>query len=306
MWEPPGQAPGRPKLPAPEMPLAPAEPMPAAQSTPVIVTRHNHSHSMTKRPPQGAMTKAQRSVSPAEEAAFATIEAEMGGRARLVSALSSAQLPKDIAQVLGMISDPLHDHESLAKICALGGVSLAKIQKAFEGSVMARAHLLAHTKIAERTPDLAAQVMDDAIGGWRVCVACEGVGTTMVEVKDQEGTRDEQRECPTCKGKCRVWFQPDHEVQKTALKLAKLLETGRGGGGSGVNVAMIQANTAGNPGDQTSYNQLIGKLDDVLYGSGRQRLIQSQSGKDLDRAERAERAEAMEGEESVDGEVADA
>lgn len=221
------------------------------------------------------MTKAQRSVSPADEAAFATLEVELGGRARLVAVLGSAQLPKDMQAVLGMIADPIHDHESLAKICALGNVSLAKIQKTFESAAMTRAHVLATARIAARTPDLASAVMDDAIPGMRECRGCGGLRTVMVQVKDQDGTREESKECPACKGTGLVFWQPDHEVQKTALKLAKLIETGRGGLGSAVNIAMLQANTNSNPGDTGSYDGMMTKLDDVLYGTGRERMKRS-------------------------------
>lgn len=283
MWEPAG----RPKLPDP--------PDPPDLPTPVPPSKSKPSHAMTKRPPQGAMTKAQRSVSPAEEAAFAAIEAEMGGRARLVSALGSAQLPKDVSMVLGMIADPMHDHESLAKICALGGVSLAKLQKTFEAAVRARAHVIAHARIAEKAPDLAAAVMEDSIPGWRPCRECDGFGTKLTEVKDAEGTREEPRPCPSCKGKGRVWFVPDHEMQKTALKISGLLESGSKGRGD-VNLAVLQANTTNNPGNPVNFDQLMGKLDAVLYGSGRDRLTKSRQ-----TALEADPEEA----EVIDGDVAE-
>ena len=277
MLPPPGRPPNRQQPPVPQPPSAAA--------------LQKRDQRMTRRPPQGKMTQAQRSVSPAEEAAFATIEAEIGGRQRLVGVLSTAQLPKDVEQVLGMIADPLHDHESLAKICALGNVGLPKLMKMFEGALRTRGQLLAHTRIAASMPDLAAAVMEDSIPGWRECRTCMGSQMVEVEVKSPEGTHTESRPCTACKGNGLVWFQPDHEVQKTALKISGLLESGKG---AGVNVAVLQNNTQNNPGDTGNYDQLMGMLDGVLYGTGRERLGRRSTGAPASAAD------------PIDGEIADA
>lgn len=239
---------------------------------------------MTTRPPQGAMTPAQRDITPAEEAAFATIEAEMGGRGRLVAALSTAQLPKDLTQVLGMIADPLHDHESLAKICALGNVGLAKLLKMFQEAVRTRSHLIAHTRIAEKLPDVAAAVMEAATPGWRPCLNClaTGIVTVVVPDRDAEGKiipeafHDERKICGTCQGRKQVWYEPEHEAQKTALKIGGILDTGKKG--AGVNLSVLQQNTQINPQDTGNYDRMMEALDGVLYGQGRERLARGMAG----------------------------
>lgn len=222
---------------------------------------------MTRRPPQGAMTDVQRAVTPAEEAAFATIEAEMGGRQKLVGVLASAQLPADLEFALALIADPLHDHESLAKVCALAHVSQAKLMKVFQEAAKSRGQLLAITRIAQKLPDVAVAVMEDAIPGIRICPRCQGACVVLKPTNDDPTAT---AECPECKGLGDVIFRPDHEVQKTALKIGGLLDVGKGGG---MNLNILQQNTQHNPGDTGNFDTLMAGLDDLIYGKGRARFI---------------------------------
>lgn len=61
-------------------------------------------------------------------------------------------------------------------------------------------------------------------------------------------------------------------MQKTALKLGRLLDTGRQGPGVGVSLNVLQQQTALNPGDTGSYDTLVKLLDTRIYGEGRERL----------------------------------
>lgn len=216
----------------------------------------------------GALTKIQRQVTPAEEAAFAVIEAEMGGRAKLVATLVTAQLDEATSQVLGAIADPQNDKDSLAQICALHGVAPAGLMKLFRSAVLTRGQLIATARIAERAPDVAAAVMEDAIPSDRTCPKC--LGARLVDkptAADPNGTE----ECGLCHGHGTIKFVPDHDVQKTALQIAGLLE--RGGG---VKVTTLVANQHSNAGtDSGSYDKLIGALDGVIYGKGRDRMRQA-------------------------------
>lgn len=266
---------GRPSLPRATVVQPPASSAPAPKS--------RASKSLTKRPPQGALTRAQREVSPAEELAFATLETELGGRAQLISALSAANLPKDLDQALGLMADPLHQHESLGKVCALAGVKVSKLLEALQAASRTRGQLLAHARIATRMPDVAAQVMDDATAGWRDCLECMGLGRRAAPTEEDPAA---SAECGVCRGRGKVYHQPDHDVQKTALQISGLLQ---GSGKGGVSLNVLQANNQVNPGNSGNYDTLVGMMDQVLFGSGRERLS------------RTAPADVVEG-EAVDGE----
>lgn len=212
------------------------------------------------------LIRAQKIVTPAEEAAFATIEADMGGRQKLVSTLSTAQLPKDISRILGAIADPDNDKVSLAKVCAAHDVSLAKLLDVFKTALLARGRLAATVRIASALPEVAQAVMDDAVGGDRVCPDCLGAKRLA-----EPTTEDPEKTvpCGLCKGVGTRRFVPDHEVQKTALKIGGLLEHG-----SGMKIAVNQnmLNLGGGGADSESYDRLVAALDTRLYGGGRARL----------------------------------
>lgn len=234
------------------------------------------------RPPQGAMTPEQRKVTPTEESAFAVLEAEFGGREAMVGALSLAQLPKDLTTLLGMLADPLHDHESLAKVCALANVPISKLMKACQEAIRVRGQLLAHKRIADALPDVAAAVMAEATPGWKQCLECLGARTVQVLVDntDEEGKKipgqhEETIQCKVCKGRGLVWHAPDHDVQKTALKIGGVLDTGKG-----MSVQVLQNNTQVNPGDTGNYDKMMEALDGVLYGAGRERLAATRADHD--------------------------
>lgn len=218
-----------------------------------------------RRSEAGALTKVQRQVTPTEEAAFAVIEAEMGGRQKLVATLVTAQLDDATSQLLGAIADPQHDTESLAKICALYGVAPAGLMKVFRTAVLTRGQMIATARIAEKAPDVAAAVMEDAIPSDRTCPKC--LGARLVD-KPTAADPNATEECGLCHGHGTIRFVPDHDVQKTALQIAGLLE--RGGG---VKVTTLVANQNLNAGtDSGSYDKLIGALDGVIYGKGRDRM----------------------------------
>lgn len=214
---------------------------------------------------QGALLPAARQLTPAELAAFATIETEMGGRAKLVATLSTAQLPAKLFQVLGMIADPRHDAETLGHICAQGGVGLGELMTVFQSAALTRGKMLAITRIAAASPDVAAAVMDEATPGVKTCPRCLGA---MKLPKPTTEDPSALTDCPDCSGLGTIYHHPEHEVQKTALKIAGLLDTGKGG----VNIAVLQNQMTHNRGDIGEFDTFMEGLDALLYGTGRDRV----------------------------------
>lgn len=253
MIPPPGRG-GMPANPDPE----PTQPTPAAR--PLIPAKPR------KAKDQGALLPQQRAATLSEIAAFQTIEVEMGGRARMVSILSSAQLPKAVDRILGMMIDPRYDQETLAQICLLGGVSLSTLSKAFGEAAKTRGQLLAWDRVAQRLPDVAAAVMEDAVPGLKTCPGC--LGARMVPKPTNEDA-DATGPCSTCQGTGLKHFQPDHDVQKTALKIGGMLDSGKAG--PGVNVAFLNQQLNTSHADLEGYDQLMEGLDNLLYGKGRAR-----------------------------------
>lgn len=217
------------------------------------------------RTPQGPLLPVQRQITQSELAAFATVEAEMGGRAKLVATLSTAQLPSKIYAVLGMIADPRHDKETLGQICALGGVGLAELIAVFQSAATARGKMLAITRIAEASPDVAAAVMEEATPGVKACPRCLGAQKLPKPTADDPTA---VADCPDCSGLGTIYHRPDHDVQKTALKIAGLLDAGKGG----VNIAVLQNQMNQSKGDVGEFDTFMEGLDALLYGTGRDRV----------------------------------
>lgn len=268
--------PGRPPAPRAASPDPAPEPVPRAAAPPVeqeiipLATSRAPRRKPPRNPQQGSLTKIQRAISYSETAAFETIEAELGGRGKLVSTLSAMQLPKDLEVVLGMIADPRRDQETLAQICIGAGVGLAQFLKTFQEAATTRGKMLAITRIAEKVPDVAVAVMDGATPGWRECFAC--MGTRVIEVAkptEEDPTAIAIVACGTCGGRGLTYNQPDHDVQKTALKISGLLESG---GGMKLNILQQQLGASGK-GEARGYDTLIEALDGMLYGKGRDRMV---------------------------------
>lgn len=275
MQPPPGRPPGDRHQPVPPVPPvtppappAPAEATPApAEVTPpdplavipatALPKRRGPRQFQAVRPPALGIT-------PEVSAAFALLEVELGGRPKIIATLMSADLPPKLARFVGALADPAHDHDSLAVVATTSGISLSLLQKTVAEARRTRAHLLATTKIAERTPDLAAAIMDDAIPGMRVCETCLAAGTIAAPTpEDPTATAP----CPACRGRGEVRHHPDHDVQKTALRIAGLLTDK-----AAVTVQQGMFVKGGSGGD-LAIDRIVGGLDTLLYGQGRDRLV---------------------------------
>lgn len=195
------------------------------------------------------------------------MEAELGGRPALAAILAGADLNHDEAAVAGLLADPLNDGTSLAKVCIGAGLSMNRLLSLFQAAALAKGRTKAVQRIAEKLPDVAAGVMEDAIGGDKPCTACNGY---CFIPKPTEADPAATEKCSACAGKGTVYYQPDHHIREIALKIGGLLDKG---GGNKVVIAQ-QFGPAGGAG-ATSFDQLMSAMDGALYGEGRARARQA-------------------------------
>lgn len=272
MINPPLPPPGRDPRQRPAVPVPPAEPLRAApvSSTPVPLP--------VAPPPLPArrvsrnrqeLTQRQRDVTAADEAGFATLERELGGRPALVAILAGADLNADEGKIVGLLADPENDRLSLAKVCIGGGLSMGRLMKLFQAAALAKGQVKAIQRVAAKLPDVAAGVMDDAVAGERPCGRCNGLGWMPEKpgAPDAQGDPGPSLPCPDCYGKGTVIHAPDHQVREMALRIGGLLEKG----GGGAKILIANQNNGGGVADSASFDKLMSSLDTALYGEGRGR-----------------------------------
>jgi len=212
------------------------------------------------RATMGPLAAHARGVSAAAQLAFAQLETELGGRERLTTTLLGADLPPHLQRFTALLIDPANDLYSLAEMASVAAITLTQLQNVFVEARRLRGLVLATDRIMTRAPDIADAVMADATPGWRSCWNCLGLGSI-----DPAETGVPQP-CPECRGRGQVYHRPEHEVQKTALKLSGLLTTA-----AGVNVTNVNANLSQHA--DVGFDRLVTALDTAIYGSARDRLV---------------------------------
>lgn len=212
------------------------------------------------------LTAVQRTVNAADEAAFAALELELGGRPALASILAGADLNQDEAKIAGLLADPQNDSVSLAKVCIGAGLSMTRLMKLFQAAALAKGQTKAIVRIAAKLPDVAAGVMEDAIGGEKTCQTCNGFCSVPKPTKDDPAAVEECREC---RGKGTVYHQPDADTREMALRIGGLLD--KGGSGAKILIANQNNGSGGGVADTASFDKLMSAIDGALYGEGRAR-----------------------------------
>lgn len=256
---PPGQDPRRHK---PQPAAPPSTPVPAAPTAAVPARRPRRNRQ--------ELTARERAVTASDELSFATMETELGGRKQLVAVLAAADINGDENSILALLADPQNDGISLAKLCLGGGLSLSRLMTLFKAAALAKGQVKAIARIAAKLPDVAAGVMEDAIGGEKICKQCNGYQFLPAPTeKDPNATE----KCPKCLGKGMVLFEPDSDVREMALRIGGLLEKG---GGS--KIAILQSFGQGSAANPGSFDTLMSGLDRELYGDGRARQRQAPAG----------------------------
>lgn len=145
------------------------------------------------------------------EAALDTFEKELGGREALHSHLSFITPNPKIDYVIGLIADPRNDTKTLAKICAMGNISIGELFDYYKQAKAIRAQLAAMDAVYAEAPKLAKEIVRDAMAEEVDCAKCDGFGYTTVDKKATD--------CRKCKGKGKVLEKAPIERVKMAAEM---------------------------------------------------------------------------------------
>jgi len=188
-----------------------------------------------------------------------TFELAVGGRDQLLVILQHGPQTPTIAVLMGLLADPRNDRKKLQRIAKEYNLDLVDLFQHFKDATLAKAQTDAVVRIASKLPDVAEDVFRRSMEHEAICAECKGSGYTA-----------EGKECRYCQGAGRAQRDPDHEVQKTALKVGKLLEAA---GGVSVNVSQTQQIGVMSIGQ--TMRQVQADTDKLLYPSRREAVIEA-------------------------------
>lgn len=194
--------------------------------------------------------------------AVTLVEEALGGRQKLLEALAFAESTPLVSRLLGLLGDPEHDVLSLAQICARGNLTPGDLLAAYRQAKLGIAQALATQAIADKLPEVTADVMLRATPHEVECPTCRGVGTIQPKPTKKD-PHPEPESCPTCQGQQYIGVLPDLDRQKVALDLGQLIPKS-----PGVSVQMQQTQQTLNAstGNLAELQQAVG---DLMYGSAR-------------------------------------
>jgi hypothetical protein len=196
-------------------------------------------------------------------AELAQLERALGGRSAIIAALSHAPKSADLDYVLGLVADPLNTEESLAAICAQGGITAGELLDAYRQGILLKGQVLAAKAIAEELPGVAADTMLKARPHEDTCTGCQGLGTVVPEPTKKD-PNPAPKTCPVCRGTGKLLYPGDLEHKKLALELGKLTSKG---GGIVVDNRQAHLHTGGEAAGGT-LEALQRATDQILYGHG--------------------------------------
>lgn len=193
------------------------------------------------------------------EGTLVTFESHTGGREALVATLLHIPLPADAKMLLGLLASEITTPlASLLDQCRLTPSDLYRLYKAAKE---AEGHLLSAITIHNGAPAVVEDVMAKSIPYESACSVCGGVGSVTPEPSKWRPNPSPEP-CKACGEKGVQTYQPDHEVQRTALELAGLLKSG---GGLSLTMQQMNVNQAGSA-DPGALEQLQEAAAQILYG----------------------------------------
>ncbi len=192
--------------------------------------------------------------------AMDVIEAALGGRRALLTALLAAPPDSSLDYVIGAIADPRSDARKLSTICANGKISLGEVLEAFKRGVMAPVLAQVMQRVASATPAVIEDVLTRSVPYEDTCPNCGGKGSLSQVV----GAAIAEVPCGPCAGTGKVLIQPDFARQKYVL--SDLAQLGPQRGPSVVIDQRDQSKHLSMDVSQQAHAKLLAAADRVLYG----------------------------------------
>lgn len=228
---------------------------------------------MAKKPDLRMVPAAARASSPARREtqlldveAIRVFEQALGGREALTAVLATGADDPAVEQVLVLLLDPTTAAAPLPKLCALAGLTVADLFKAFHKASLMRGQIRVAAQLEAQLPGVIADLLRRAQPYDEPCTACGATGTTTPE-PTRKVPNPAPGPCGACGGKGQIHVLPDLERQKVVLDLAELLKKG-----SGISVSQNVINApAPASGGLGSLEQLQQVVSDALYKSPTER-----------------------------------
>lgn len=173
--------------------------------------------------------------------AIETFVTVLGGREKLVEALSVATDVREVNEIATLLLDPRYDGLDLRRLCALANLTVADLFSAYKKAVIVKAHVEAIDLVAKKLLPVVEDVMQRAAPFEVACYACGGTGLLV----DEQKPDDPPGICDQCRGHGKLLQLPDLDRQKLALELGQLVQ--RSGG-----VNVLQQNVTVPPAEKSS------------------------------------------------------
>lgn len=195
------------------------------------------------------------------------LESAVGGREKLIAALTGAPATDDLAYVINLIASPEMDARKLSQICRAGRITVGELLEAYKRGVYAQMQVSVMAKVAEHTPAVVEDVLLRSQPHQVVCPSCKG---SLVVRNPREDEKDQPPvlPCTACLDANRIPtglidVLPDLDRQKLALDLANLLPK------KSPMIAIDARQQSAHFGDVSPAGRakLLGAADDVLYRS---------------------------------------
>src|SRR3990172_5206771 len=191
-------------------------------------------------------------------AAIKVFEQALGGRQRLADILATGASDPAVERVLNYLLDVTYDDMPLPRLCALAGVTVADLFKAFQRAALVRGQIRAANQLEQHVDAVMADLLHRATPYEETRTICQGTGTMVLPPPRRPPPAPVP--CRACHGRGRVLVTPDLERQKLVLEMAQLLPKGGGGASATVNVVNAGPAVAG------TLEQLQQGVSDALYG----------------------------------------
>jgi hypothetical protein len=213
--------------------------------------------------PDLSLTDAEADLSSAAVDAFTVA---IGGRQALLDALVVASGSPDVDRVTNLLVDPRYGGWTLRRICALAGLTVADLFRAYQKALVVRAHLQATRIVTSQLTAVVDDIMRRAQPHEDTCEACDGTGSFTPE-PTKKVPNPEPKPCFTCRGKGIVSRKPDLDRQKVALELGQLIQR-QGGINIAQNNLTLPAGTS-SPTAPGALEQLQQAVHETLYPRAR-------------------------------------